>query len=252
MARAPMPIVGVSACVKTPDGRPWHMVGEKYLTAVTDVAGLTPLILPALGPRLDLAALVERLDGLVLTGSPSNVHPARYGEAPTPEAEPYDEARDATTLALIPAALEAGLPILAICRGFQELNVALGGTLHAEIHTLPGRDDHRRPQDGDPDVQYGPRHPVTFLRGGVFERIAGSRQIQVNSLHFQGIVTLAPRLVPEGIAPDGTVEAVSVEGARSLAVGVQWHPEYKAAENDFSRRLYAAFAEAAQARAAKR
>lgn len=252
MASARPPIVGVSACVKTPDGRPWHMVGEKYLTAVTDVAGALPLILPALGGRLDLAALVERLDGLVLTGSPSNVHPGRYGEAPSPAAEPYDEARDATILALIPLALEAGLPILAICRGFQELNVALGGTLHPEIHTLAGRDDHRRPQDNDPDVQYGPRHPVTFLAGGVFERIAGTRQVQVNSLHFQGVANLAPRLVPEGIAPDGTVEAVSVEDAKALAVGVQWHPEYKATENGFSRRLYGAFAEAARARAATR
>ncbi len=246
------PLVGVSACLKTSDGRGVHSVGDKYLAAVVDCAGATPIILPALGDRLHRAALLARLDGLVLTGSPSNVHPTHYGEVPSAVAEPYDEARDATTLPLIRDAIAAGVPLLAICRGFQELNVALGGTLSPAIHEIPGRRDHRRPKSDDPDVQYGPAHEVTLAPGGVFEKIAGQPVIQVNSLHRQGVLRLAERLSAEGTAPDGTVEAVAVKDAPALAVGVQWHPEYKAKGNDFSRRLYAAFGAAAMARAAAR
>ena len=246
------PLVGVTACLKSAEGRPIHTVGDKYLAAIVECAGATPVILPALGDRLDRAQLIRRLDGLVLTGSPSNVHPSRYGVAPSAAAEPYDEARDATTLPLIREATAAGLPLLAICRGFQEMNVAFGGSLTPALHDEPGRDDHRRPASDDADEQYGPRHPVTFAAGGVFERIAGRRTIQVNSLHRQGILRLAGDLDAEGTAPDGTVEAVAVRGAPALAVGVQWHPEYKASGNDFSRRLYAAFGAAARARAAAR
>lgn len=246
------PLVGVSACLKTSDGRGVHSVGDKYLAAVVDCAGATPIILPALGERLDRSALLARLDGLVLTGSPSNVHPTQYGDTPSAVAEPYDEARDATTLPLIRDAIAAGVPLLAICRGFQELNVALGGTLSPAIHEIPGRRDHRRPKSDDPDVQYGPAHEVTLAPGGVFEQIAGQPVIQVNSLHRQGVLRLADRLSAEGTAPDGTVEAVAVKDATALAVGVQWHPEYKARGNDFSRRLYAAFGAAAKARAAAR
>ncbi len=245
-------LVGVSACLKSSDGRGVHTVGDKYLAAVVDCAGATPVILPALGDRSDRAAVIRRLDGLVLTGSPSNVHPTLYGATPSATAEPYDEARDATTLPLIRDAIAAGLPLLAICRGFQELNVALGGTLAPALHELPDRDDHRRPQSDDPDVQYGPKHSVVFVPGGLFAQIAGQNVIQVNSLHRQGILRLAETLSAEGTAPDGTVEAVAVRDAPALAVGVQWHPEYKASNNDFSRRLYAAFGDAARARAAAR
>lgn len=244
------PLVGVSACLKLPDGRPAHTVGDKYLTPLVEVAGATPVILPALGEQLDRRALLRRLDGLVLTGSPSNVHPGRYGAAASAEAEPYDEARDATVLPLIREAVAAGVPLLAICRGFQEMNVAFGGTLTPALHQEPGRADHRRPDSADPDVQYGPRHSVTFAAGGLLARIAGQRTIQVNSLHRQGILALAPALEAEGRAPDGTVEAVAVRGAAAFAVGVQWHPEYRAADNDFSRRLYGAFGDAIRARAA--
>ncbi len=252
MSRDAAPLIAVSACVKSVGGHPAHAVGEKYLTAVSVGAGGTPVIVPALGDALDIGALLRRVDGLVLTGSLSNVHPTRYGAEPHPAAEPYDEARDATTFPLIEAALEEGVPLLAICRGFQELNVALGGSLHAEVHRVPGRDDHRAPQEDDLDLRYGPRHPVRFLSGGAFERIAGASEVWVNSLHRQGIDRLAPRLTAEGLAPDGTVEAVRVEGAPGFALGVQWHPEYKAAGNPFSMKLYRAFGEAARRRAVGR
>ena len=248
----PTPLIAVSACLKDIGGHPTHTVGEKYLTAIAMGAGGTPVIVPALGSALDTRQLLRRVDGLVLTGSLSNVHPTRYGLAAHPAAEPYDQARDATTLPLIAEALELGVPLLAICRGFQELNVALGGTLHAEVHVLSGRDDHRAPQVDELDQRYGPRHPVRFVPGGMFERIAGQSEVWVNSLHRQGIDRLAPELIAEGHAPDGTIEAVRVNGKAMFALGVQWHPEYKAASNPFSMKLYGAFGAEARKRAQSR
>jgi putative glutamine amidotransferase len=248
----PMPLIAVSACFREIGGHPAHTVGEKYLTAIVVGAGGTPVIVPALGSALDTRQLLRRMDGLVLTGSLSNVHPTRYGLEAHAAAEPYDQARDATTLPLITEALELGVPLLAICRGFQELNVALGGTLHAEVHAVCGRDDHRAPQVEDLDERYGPRHPVRFVPGGEFERIAGQSEVWVNSLHRQGIDRLAAGLIAEGHAPDGTIEAVRVNGTASFALGVQWHPEYKAASNLFSMKLYGAFGEEARKRVRSR
>src|SRR4029079_4868790 len=248
----PMPLIAVSARLKDIGGHPTHTVGEKYLTAVAVGAGGTPVIVPALGSALDIRHLLRRVDGVVLTGSLSNVHPTRYGIEPHAAAEPYDEARDATTLPLISEALELGVPLLAICRGFQELNVALGGTLHAEMHAVSGRDDHRAPQLDELDQRYGTRQPVPVVPGGVFERIAGQSEVWVNSLHRQGIDRLATGLIAEGHAPDGTIEAVRVNGAATFALGVQWHPEYKAASNSFSMKLYGAFGDEARKRAQSR
>lgn len=246
------PLVGVPACIKRIDDAPFHSVQDKYLRAVAEAAGCLPLVIPAYGDEVEPARLIEMLDGLMLTGSPSNVHPTRYGRAAHPEAEPHDPERDATTLPLIGLALEAGLPLFAICRGFQELNVALGGTLHAEVHNLPGRQDHRRPKNPDLDVQYGPKHSIRLTPGGAFAALLGASEIEVNSLHNQGLDRIAERLVVEAEAADGTVEAVSVKDARGFALGVQWHPEYKALENPVSVRLFAAFGDACRARAAAR
>jgi putative glutamine amidotransferase len=250
--QATQPLIGVPACIKAIDNHPFHSVGDKYLRAVAEAAGAVPLVIPAFGDSLDLARLIARLDGLMLTGSPSNVHPNHYGRDAHPEAEPHDPARDGTTLPLIRLALEADLPMFAICRGMQELNVALGGTLHARVHELPGRMDHRRPKHEDPDVQYGPRHEVEITPGGALEPLAGEPTVMVNSLHGQAVDRVAEGLTVEAVAPDGTVEAVSVTGARSFALAVQWHPEYKALDNPFSTRLFAAFGEAARARARAR
>ncbi len=244
----PPPLIGVTADWKLLDGRPFHVVGDKYARAVSLAAGGIPLLIPALGPLHDPRDLFHHMDGLVLTGSPSNVHPSRYGTPPSKEAEPYDEERDATTMPLIRAALAADMPLLAICRGMQELNVALGGTLHARVHEVAGRDDHRKPNDDDPDVQYGPRHSIRLRPGGAFESILGQPEIQVNSLHWQAIDRLAEGLDVEAEAPDGTIEAVSVRGAR-FALGVQWHPEYKVQANALSVRLYEAFGAAVRERA---
>ena len=246
------PLIGLPTCNRVIDGMPYHTIGDKYLRAVAEAADGVPLAIPAFDDVLDLPDLVSRLDGLLLTGSPSNVHPSHYGAPANPEAEPHDPHRDATTLPLIRAALKDGLPLLAICRGMQELNVALGGTLHARVHELPGRDDHRRPKHEDLNVQYGPRHPVQLRADGAMARLAGAESVMVNSLHWQGIDRIAPELTVEAVAADGTIEAVTVSTAHAFAVGVQWHPEYRPLDDAFSTRLFAAFGAAARARAANR
>lgn len=244
-----LPLIGVSADVKWVESQPFHAVGEKYLRAVAESSGCAPLIIPALTEWLDLPPLVARLDGIFFTGSLSNVHPQYYDRAPSQEHEPYDPARDQLTMALIRETVAQHVPLLAVCRGFQELNVALGGTLHAAVHELPGRLDHRVPKDDDRDVQYGPNHELTFIPDGKFYELFSETKIMVNSLHRQGIDELAPGLVAEGFAPDGTIEAVSVENAKAFALGVQWHPEYKSEQNAFSKRLFGAFGDAARERA---
>ena len=249
---SPAPVIGIPACIREIGGMPFHSVQDKYLRAAAQAAGGLPLIVPAFGDEIDLARVIGLLDGLMLSGSPSNVHPTHYGREPHPEAEPHDEARDSTTLPLIRLAIEAGLPLFAICRGFQELNVALGGTLHARVHELEGRRDHRRPKHEDLDVQYGPVHPVHLTPGGELERLLGTPEIMVNSLHGQGLDRLAAGLRVEAVADDGTIEALSVTNAPAFALGVQWHPEYKALENPVSTRLFAAFGAAARTRAAAR
>jgi len=246
------PAIGVPACVKPLENSPFHCVGDKYLRAVVVAAHGIPLVIPAFGEVFDLPDLVERLDGLMLTGSPSNVHPARYDTEPSAEAEPYDIERDAMTLPLIRHALEAGLPLFAICRGIQELNVALGGTLHARVHEVPDRMDHRRPQHEDLDVQYGPKHEIALTPEGELAQLLGAGTLTVNSLHNQAIDRLAGELAVEAVAPDGTVEAVRVVSARNFALGVQWHPEYKVMENPASVRLFEAFGTACRARAQAR
>ena len=243
------PLVGVTADLRTYNNSRLHVVGDKYARAVWEAAGCTPMIIPALAESQQVHDMLDSLDGLMFTGSPSNVHPTRYGQEPHERFEPYDEARDAMTFRLIDGALEKGLPCLFICRGFQELNAALGGTLHPRLHEVEGRMDHRMPRVDDMDVRYGLRHPMRFAPDGVFARIAGTTEIEVNSLHGQGIDRPAPGLAVEGHAPDGTPEAVSVAGARRLAIGVQWHPEYKPLENDFSTRLFRAFSEAVHGKA---
>jgi putative glutamine amidotransferase len=252
MPNDPKPVVGVSACLRHFEERDKHMVDDKYVRAVAVSSGALPLIFPAMGDIVDADTLLDRVDGIMLTGSPSNVHPEHYGVEPCSKSEPHDRARDTTTLPLIEAIVDKGVPLLAICRGFQELNVALGGTLHVRVHEVAGRMDHRRPQHPDPDVQYGPSHPISLAPGGQLSKIFGCEEMDVNSLHWQSIDRLADRLVAEATAPDGTIEGIRVADARNFAVGVQWHPEYKSWENPLSARLFKAFGDAALARARSR
>jgi putative glutamine amidotransferase len=193
---------------------------------------------------MDLEALLDNLDGVVMTGAPSNVHPPHYGEEASADHEPYDHERDSTSLDLISRVIAKGMPLFCICRGFQELNVVLGGTLETELQRTSGRLDHRSRQAEDLDTKYGPAHPITITPGGMLARILGKSQTMVNTLHRQGIKKLASSLIMEACAPDGVIEAASVKGAASFALGTQWHPEYKAAQNADSVKLFTAFGDA--------
>ncbi len=217
-------------------------VGVRNLTAIAEVAGALPLMFATEPGVTDIGTLLEVVDGVVLTGARANVHPTRFRTEPHPSHEPYDEARDALALALIEECVARGVPILGICRGFQEMNVAFGGTLHPEIRDLPGRMNHRMPPgETDPEVIYRPRHVVRLSPGGQFAAMLGAAEVLVNSLHGQGILEPAPRIVIEGRAEDGTEEAIRVEGAPGLAIGVQWHAEYAALTDPVNRRLFEAF-----------
>jgi putative glutamine amidotransferase len=246
------PLIGIPADRRMVGKHPFHMVGEKYARAVLEAAAAAPLLIPALAEELGFEELLERLDGLVFTGSPSNVEPHRYRGPPSPPGTLHDPARDATTLPLIRKAVAAGVPVLGICRGFQEMNVAFGGTLHQKVHEVPGHLDHRDDESKPLEVQYGPAHDVTLEPGGVLRALTDSDRIRVNSLHHQGIDRLGAELAVEARAPDGLVEAFRVPGARSFAVAVQWHPEWQVMGNPFSRALFAAFGQAAAARAQSR
>ena len=228
---------------------PFHMVGEKYARAVLDAAGAAPLLIPSLADELGLDELLQRLDGLLFTGSPSNVEPHLYEGAPSAPGTLHDPARDATTLPLIRKAVRAGVPVFGICRGFQEMNVAFGGTLHQKLHEVPGHLDHRDDGSQPLEVQYGPAHDVTLEPGGVLRSLAASDRIEVNSLHNQGIDRLGAELAVEARAPDGVIEAFRVRDAQRFALAVQWHPEWKVMSNPFSRALFAAFGQASRERA---
>ncbi|HMD58552.1 MAG TPA: gamma-glutamyl-gamma-aminobutyrate hydrolase family protein [Steroidobacteraceae bacterium] len=243
------PLIGIPADRRTLGPQPYHLVGEKYLTAVLDAAGGIPVIVPALGRELKLDDLLESLHGLLFMGSPSNVEPHHYQGEPSEAGTLHDPHRDETTLQLIPKAVAAGVPVLGICRGFQEMNVAFGGTLHQRLHDVPGLLDHREPAELPFDDQYEPAHPVRIEPGGLLHRIAGgAEQISVNSLHGQGVRELGRGLVVEARAPDGVIEAFSVEKAPSFALAVQWHPEWQVLKNPVHRALFAQFGAACRER----
>jgi len=242
------PLVLVPADRREFDGYVWHGSPEAYLKALAWI-GAAPLVLPALGDALDIDAVLDRVDGVLLTGSRSNVHPERYGITPSERYEPYDPARDETTFRLIPAALQRGVPLLAICRGMQELNVALGGTLVTEAQERPGSLDHRAPIGLPNDERFKLAHDVTFEADSHLAKLLGAGCVRVNSVHRQVIGELAPPLAVEAHAPDGTIEAVRVRDAPAFAYGVQWHPEYWVATDAPSGALFKAFGRAARERA---
>jgi putative glutamine amidotransferase len=227
---------------------PFHAVIEKYLTAVLDAADAVPLIIPALPSRFGLEEILDRLDGVLLTGSPSNVEPHRYGGEPSEAGTWHDRDRDEITLPLIPRAIQAGLPLMGICRGFQEMNVAFGGSLWQKLHEVPGHMDHRDDPKLELEQQYGPAHEVLLEPGGVLRRLAGADRITVNSLHTQGVRELGRGLAVEARAPDGVIEAFRVQEAAAFALAVQWHPEWQVGSNPFSRNLFAEFGAACRAR----
>jgi len=245
---APWPLIGVTACRVKTEAHAYQRVTEKYVTVVTDEIGGCPVLIPALEDGIQPDVLVARLDGILLTGSPSNVEPRHYqGPASEPDTL-HDAHRDETTLPLVPRAVAAGLPLFAVCRGFQEMNVAYGGTLWQKVQDVPGMRDHREDKEQPLDVQYAPAHEVELVRGGLLHGLAGADRVPVNSLHAQGVQTLGRDLEIEARAPDGLVEAFRVRNAPGFALAVQWHPEWQVHKNPFSHAMFAAFGDAARAR----
>jgi putative glutamine amidotransferase len=245
------PVVGVIANTHIVENRfPAQMCGERNLRAVAEVAGALPVVFAGAPEITDIGALLDVVDGVLLTGARANVHPTHFGTDPHPKHEPYDERRDSVALSLIEACVARGVPVFGICRGFQEMNVAFGGSLHPEIRELPGRMNHRMPrlENGeihpDPTVVFADRHDVSLVPGGAFARLLGCETIRVNSLHGQGIEGLGSRVIVEGVAEDGTIEAIRIADAPSFALGVQWHAEYDPQSNPVNRTLFKAFGEA--------
>lgn len=228
-----------------------HAGGTMNSEAVALASGCLPLIIPS-DPRLvSVAELLSLCDGFLLTGGRPNVHPSEYGEEETPAHGAFDRCRDAITLPLIRACVERGQPFLGVCRGFQEVNVAMGGTLYPEIRDLPGRMNHRMPPDGTIEEKFALRHTVRFTPGGPFDRLMGATEVMTNTLHGQGIKRPGPRVVVDGEAPDGTPEAIYIEGAPGFTLSVQWHPEFRACDDPVSRPLFEAFGAACRSWAAQ-
>ncbi len=245
------PLIGISCCTKLFGvfGMANHAASDTYIRATDRVVGGVPVLMPANGGLADVHTLLARLDGIILTGSRSNVQPSYYGGPDHAEGTPEDANRDAVTLPLIRAAVQAGVPVLAICRGMQELNVALGGSLHQRLQDLPDRIDHSTPMQPNPRVRTGKSHNVRVTAGGWLHRIAGALDIPVNSLHNQGVDRLAPGLTIEGVAPDGTIEAVRGQ-TPGFVIGVQWHPEYDWETDAVSRQIFEVFGRVVAARLA--
>ncbi|AUQ98424.1 gamma-glutamyl-gamma-aminobutyrate hydrolase family protein [Phaeobacter inhibens] len=242
MTRPKVGIIGNSYLIN--DEYPAHAGGTMNSEAVAEVAGCMPLLIPSDPRFLSVEELLESFDGFLLTGGRPNVHPNEYGEAETDAHGAFDRARDAIALPLVRACVERGQPFLGICRGFQEVNVAMGGTLYPEIRDLPGRMNHRMPPDGTLEEKFAMRHIVELTEGGVFHRMFGAAEVMTNSLHGQGIKAPGSRIVIDGTAPDGTPEAIYVKDAPGFTLAVQWHPEWDAANDPVSRPLFTAFGDA--------
>ncbi|MCU9847742.1 gamma-glutamyl-gamma-aminobutyrate hydrolase family protein [Defluviimonas sp. WL0024] len=242
------PIVGIIGNMSLINNEyPVHAGGTMNSAAVAQVAGCMPLLIPSDPRFVSVEELLAACDGFLLTGGRPNVHPEEYGEAPTEAHGDFDRCRDAITLPLVRACVERGQPFLGVCRGFQEVNVAMGGTLYPEIRELPGRMNHRMPPDGTLEEKFALRHVVRFTEGGVFHRLLGAAEVMTNTLHGQGIKAAGRRIVIDGRAPDGTPEAIYVEGAPGFTLSVQWHPEWNAGGDPVSRPIFEAFGAAVRA-----
>lgn len=241
------PVVGITAGTIFLQGHsvPQYGSGDRYIRAVVQGAGATPFLIPSLGDLHDFEHIVENIDGLFLPGGRANVEPHHYDGPPFPDDEIRDPSRDATVLPLIRACIDAGVPVFGVCRGHQEINVALGGTLHYRVHLVEGKMDHRMPREGDIEHKFGLRHPVVLKEGGFFSGLVNDASVMVNSLHGQGVETLAPGTEVEAEAPDGLIEAFRVSGAKRFAVGVQWHAEWRYDEHALGTELFREFGEAA-------
>ncbi len=238
------PIIGISTCHEKQGLHYYHQTSEKYISAILDVFDAVPFLIPSMGDRLDLDTLLDNVDGFLFTGSYSNIEPKNYSDQPNENGTKHDAKRDATTLPLIPKAIHAGIPVLAICRGFQEMNVAFGGTLHQKVHEIDGLNDHREDDSLDLQGQYDFSHSLNLVEGGILASISSEPNPHVNSVHWQGVATLGDGLEIEATSPDGLVEAFRVKNAKSFALAVQWHPEYNVSNIPFYKAIFQQFGQA--------
>jgi putative glutamine amidotransferase len=254
MRKKPCPIVAIPACSVVIEDRTMHRVVEKYVSSIVEYTGCMPLLVPAVGEVGCFDELLSRLDGVFLTGAASNVEPHRYEGAPSRQGTLHDPSRDGTALPLIQSALATGVPLFAVCRGIQELNVALGGTLHQNVHELPGKNEHRMNRSLPSEQRVQARHPVTIKPGGMLEALTeGAAEIMVNSLHAQAIDRLAEGLFVEAVSDDGVIEAVTMPDAKGFVLGVQWHPEHHVpVQWPLSESMFRAFGDACRARLERR
>ncbi|MDJ1009162.1 MAG: gamma-glutamyl-gamma-aminobutyrate hydrolase family protein [Paracoccaceae bacterium] len=242
------PVIGIMASRNLVDDQYLvDMAGRQNAAALAEVAGGLPLLIPAEPGVARTEDLLAACSGFLFPGGRANVHPDEYGHTETEAHGTFDRGRDAVALSLIRAAVERGQPVLGVCRGFQEVAVAFGSTLHPEIRDLPGRMNHRMPPDGSLEEKFALRHDVTLVEGGVFHALFGSTVVRTNTLHGQGIMEPGARVIVEGTAPDGTPEAIRIDRAPGFALGVQWHAEWNADGDAVSRPLFEAFGEAARA-----
>jgi len=241
------PVVAIICETSQQGPHAFHQAADKYVQALVRCADVTPVLLPSLSDPTPLAEILTFAHGILFTGAYSNIQRHHYGLAAAPEGEIEDPTRDKNTLPLIPQVIKAGMPLLAICRGFQELNVALGGTLHPELHEVAGKFDHREDTAEPVEVQYGPSHEITLAEGGMLQSLLSENRFTVNSVHGQGVNLVAPSLNVEATADDNTVEAVSVRGAKGYALGMQWHPEWNAWNDKQSSQIFQSFGAAARA-----
>lgn len=235
------PIIVIPSCTKFVEDTTFDGVNRYYSLAISEVAECQPLLVPLLTKGSDIKEILDIADGILLTGSQSNISPEHYSQEAPILPHQLDPARDSLTLPLIRLAVEKKVPLMGICRGFQELNVALGGTLYQALHTVKGFFDHRECSGKPEEEQWEPAHSVK-LKGKLHKWI-GEDEIFVNSLHGQGIKELASRLSPEAFSKDGLIEAVRGPEDHPFCLGVQWHPEWKASENPVSIKLFQKFAQ---------
>jgi putative glutamine amidotransferase len=247
-----VPVVLLPADSKLLGDHPFHVAGHKYVKAIVNAANSLPLIMPALGSQSDLASLLEVADGILLTGAVSNVHPSNFNQDVRDPSLPLDVERDGLTLNLIRSAIAQGIPLLGICRGFQEINVAFGGSLHQAVHEVDGMSDHREPKENTLEKQYAQVHSVNIVPGGMLEKITGNLKLRVNSLHGQGIDRLGSGLLAEAFAEDGLIESISIPSAKAFALAVQWHPEWNVLNIPSYLAIFRAFEKACRKRVAER
>lgn len=232
------PVLGMICCRRSVGTEHAQAVMERYLYGAAPHIDAIPMLIPSLPELVDATEVAARIDGLMLTGSPSNLEPRRYGEEVPGAAGPFDPNRDTMALALADAMMTAGKPVFGICRGFQELNVHFGGTLARDMMAPHRTIQHHAPDDASFAEMFEHRHPVSLEEGGALMATLGTREIIVNSVHYQGIDRLGGELRVEACAPDGVIEAFSATARGAPVLAVQWHPEWRPEADENSRKLF--------------